>query len=96
MKQKLAKCHPQVYFELIRLDILGPSGVSPSRSSASRPSLPVVMKPSREGPSAVKPTQEELQARVESLARKKRSIKLKAQDTPPPPPPPREQPCDSG
>ena len=37
------------------------------------------MKPSREGSSAMKPTREELQARVESLAKKKRRIKRKAQ-----------------
>ena len=69
----------RVYFELIRLDILGPSGVSPSRALASRPSLPFVMKTSLEGPSVMKPTREELQARVESLAKKKRSVKRKAQ-----------------
>ena len=40
------------------------------------------MKPSREGPSIVKPTREELQARVESLAKKKRSVKRKAQAPP--------------
>ena len=44
--------------------------------------MPSVMKPSREGPSAVKPTREELQARVESLAKKKRSMKRKAQAPP--------------
>ena len=37
------------------------------------------MKPSREGPSVMKPTQEQLHARVESLAKKKRSVKRKAQ-----------------
>ena len=41
-----------------------------------------VMKPSREGLSIVKPAQEELQARVESLEKKKRSVKRKAQDPP--------------
>ena len=56
--------------------------MNPSRPPALRPSLPSVMKPSREGPSAVKPTQEELQAQVESLAKKKRSIKRKAQAPP--------------
>ena len=40
------------------------------------------MKPSREGPSTVKPTQEELQAQVELLAKKKRSVKRKAQAPP--------------
>ena len=60
VKRKFAKCRSRVYFELIRLDILGPSGVSPSRASALRPSLPFVMKTSREGPSVLKPTREEL------------------------------------
>ena len=82
VKRKLAKCLPRVYFELIRLDIPGPSGVSPSQAPASRPHLPFVMKTSREGPSVVKPTREELQARVESLAKKKRSAKRKAQAPP--------------
>ena len=40
------------------------------------------MKPSREGPSAVKPTREELQARVESLVKKKRRVQRKAQAPP--------------
>ena len=79
MKRKLAKCLPWVYSELIRLDIPGPSGVSPSRASVSRPSLPFVMRTSRKGPSVVKPTQEDLRGRVKSLAKKKRSVKRKAQ-----------------
>ena len=29
VKRQLAKCLPQVYYELIRLDILEPSGVNP-------------------------------------------------------------------
>ena len=82
VKQQLAKCLPRVYSELIRSDILGPSGVKPSRPPALRPSLPFVTKPSREGPFAVKPTREELQARVESLAKRKRSVKRKAQAPP--------------
>ena len=79
VKRQLAKCLPRVYSELIRSDILEPSGVNPSRPPASRPYLPSVMKPSREGLSVVKPTREELQARVESLEKKKRSVKRKAQ-----------------
>ena len=82
VKQQLAKCLPMVYSKLIRSDIPGPSGVNPSRPPALRPSLPSVMKPYREGPSAMKPTREELQARVESLAKKKRSVKRKAQALP--------------
>ena len=82
MKKQLAKCLPWVYSELIGSYIPKPYGVNPSRSPAWRPSLPSTMKPSREGPSAVKPTREELQAQVESLAKKKRSIKRKAQAAP--------------
>ena len=78
VKRKLVKCRLWVYSELIRSDIPGPSGVSPSRAPASRPSLPFLMKTSREGPSVVKPTREELQARVKSLAKKKRSVKRRA------------------
>ena len=78
MKRKLAKCRSRVYSELIRSNIFGPSGVSPSQAPPSRPSLPFVMKTSREGPLVMKPTQEELQARVKSLAKKKRSVKRKA------------------
>ena len=60
VKRKLSKCRPWVYSELIRLDILGLSGVSSSRAPDSRPSLPFVMKISYEGPSVMKPTREEL------------------------------------
>ena len=56
--------------------------MSPSRSPTLRSSLPFVMKSSHEGPSAVKPTWEELQARVESLEKKKRRVKRKAQAPP--------------
>ena len=79
MKRQLDKCLPRVYYELIRSYILGPSGVNPSRPPTLRPSMPFVMKPSREGPFVVKPTKEELQAQVELLAKKKRSVKRKAQ-----------------
>ena len=58
VKQQLAKCLPWVYSELIRSYIPRPSGVNPSRLPSLRPSQPSVMKPSREGPSAVKPTRE--------------------------------------
>ena len=76
VKQKFVKCHLQVYSELIRSDIPRPFSVSPSRSPASRLSLPFVMKTSREKPSIVKPTREELQAK------KKRSVKRKDQASP--------------
>ena len=78
VKLQLAKCFLLVYFELIRSVILRPFGVNPSRLPILRLSLPFAMKPSREGPSLLKPTREELQARVESLVKKKRSVKRKA------------------
>ena len=67
MKQKLVKCSPRMYSELIRSDIPRPSGAKSSRHFALRPSQSSVMKPSRE----------ELQARFEVLAKKKRSAKRK-------------------
>ena len=82
VKQQLAKCLPRVYSKLIRSNIPGPSDVNPSRPPALRPSSPSDIKPSREGPFVVKPTREELQARVESLDKKKRSVKRKAQAPP--------------
>ena len=77
MKQQLAKCLPREYSELIRSNILGPFDVNPPLPPTLRPSLPSVMKPSREGPYIVKLTREELQARVKSLAKKKRSVKIR-------------------
>ena len=82
VKQRLRKCRPRAYSDLIKLDIPGSSGVSPSCSPRSRsPPLPA-MEISPEGPLIVKPTLGELQARVDSLAKKKRSVKRKAQDPP--------------
>ena len=78
----MAKCLSWGYSELIRSYIPGPSGVNPSRPPALRPSLPSVLKPSRKGPSTVKPNRQELQPRVESLAKKKRGIKSKSQAPP--------------
>ena len=71
-----------MYSKLIRSDIPGPSDVNPSQPPALRPSPLSDMKPSREGPSDVKPIREELQAQVESLAKKKKSVKRKAQAPP--------------
>ena len=82
VKQQLAKCLSRAYSGLIRSYIPKPYGVNPSRPLNLRPSLPYVMKPSSEGPSTMKATREELQARVESLAKKKRSVKRKAQAPP--------------
>ena len=56
--------------------------MNPSPPPTLRPSLPSNTKPSHEGPSVVKPTQEELKARVELLAKKKRNFKCKAQAPP--------------
>ena len=75
VKRKLAKCLPSVYSELIRLDILGSSGSKSSRPSTLRPSPPSAMKFSHERPPVVKPTKGELQARVETLSRRPRSVK---------------------
>ena len=71
-----------MYSELIRSYIPRPSGANPPRPPTLRPSLPSDLKPSREGSSAVKPTQEELQSQVESLGKKKRSVKHKARAPP--------------
>ena len=82
VKQRLSKCHPRAYSDLIRLDIPGSSDVSPSCSPHARsPPLPA-MEISPWGPLVVKLTQGELQARVESLAKKRRSVKRNAQDPP--------------
>ena len=78
VKRQLGKCCPRAYSDLIRLDILGYSGVSPSYSPHSRsPPLPA-METSPRGPLAVKPAWGERQARVELLAKKRRSLKRKA------------------
>ena len=82
VKRWLGKCRPRAYSDLIRSDIPGSSGVSPSCSPHSRsPPLPV-METSPERPLVVNPTRGELQAHVESLVKKRRSVKRKAQDPP--------------
>ena len=81
VKQKLAKCLPRAYSELIRSNILGSLGSKYSRPSTLRPSPPSVMKFSHERPPIVKPTKGELQARVETLSRRPRSVKRKSQDS---------------
>ena len=60
VKRQLGKCRPPAYSDLIRSDIPGSSRVSPSYSPYLRSSLPPAMEISSEGPSAVKPTHEEL------------------------------------
>ena len=71
-----------MYSDLIRSDIPSSSGVSPSCSPHSRSPPPLAMETSHGGPLAVKPTRGELQACVELLAKKRRSVKCKAQDPP--------------
>ena len=75
MKRKLIKGAPHAYSELIKLDIPEPSSSKSSRPPALRPSLPPVMKFIPEGSLVVKPTQEELRAHVETLSRRRRSMK---------------------
>ena len=81
VKRKLAKCLPHAYSKLIRSDISGSSGSNSSRPSTLRPSPSSGMKFSHERPPVVKPTKGELQARVETLSRRPRSVKRKSQDS---------------
>ena len=87
VKRQLGKYHPRVYSDLIRSDIPGSSGVSPSCSPCSTSPLPPAMETSPRGPLVVKPTRGKLRARVELLAKKRRSVKRKAQDPPESSPP---------
>ena len=93
VKRWLVRCHPRAYYELIRSDIPGPSGAKPARlpalrsspSSVMKPSLPHVSKSSSYfalEPLIAKPTRGELLARLEVLAKKKRSVKRKTQASP--------------
>ena len=81
MKRKLAKCLPCAYSELIGSDILGSSSSKSSRPSTLRPSPPSVVKFSHDRPPVVKPTKGELQAQVETLSRRSRSVKRKPRDS---------------
>ena len=82
VKWQLGKCHPQAYSDMIRSDIPSSSGVSPSCSPHLRSPSPHVMETSPGGSLAVKLTRGEIQARVELLAKKRISIKGKAQEPP--------------
>ena len=82
VKRKLGKCRPWEYSDLIKSDILGSSGVSPSCSPCSTSPPPPAMETSPGGPLVVKPTRGELRARVELLTKKRRSVKHRAQDPP--------------
>ena len=81
VKRKLAKCLPRAYSEIFRSDNPGSSSSKSSRPSTLRPSPPSFMKFSHERPPVVKPTKEELRARVETLSRRPRSVKKKSQDS---------------
>ena len=81
VKRKLAKYLPRAYFELIRSNVPESSGSRSSRPATLRPSPPSVMKFSHDGPPVVKPTKGELQARVEMLSRRSRSVKRKPLDS---------------
>ena len=80
MKRRLGKCRPQEYSDLIRLEIPGSSGVSPSCSPHWRSPQLHAMETSPGGLIVLKSTWGKLHSRVESLAKKRRSVKLKAQD----------------
>ena len=90
VKLKLVKCALRAYSKLIRSDIPGPSSarharlpfLMPSPLSVMKPLLPSVSKPSSSSvlePFIAKPTQGELRAQLEVLAKKKRSVKRKPQ-----------------
>ena len=68
VKRQLGKYHPWAYSDLIRSDILGSSGLSPSCSPCLTSPSPPAMETSLGGPLVVKPTQGELRARVKLLA----------------------------
>ena len=78
VKQKLAQCLPRAYSELIRSDIPRSSGSNSSRPSTLRPSPPSVVKFSHNKPPVFKPTKGEVQARVETLSRRPRSVNRKS------------------
>ena len=78
VKRKLAKCLSRSYSEHIRSDIPGSFGSKSSRPSTLRPSPPSITKFSYERPPVVKPTKGELQARVETLSKRSRSVKRKS------------------
>ena len=77
----LVECPPRPYTELIKSDIPGPSSSRSARFAVLRPSPPSTMKVSPIGPSAAKPTEGELLARLETLSRKPRSMKRKTLDS---------------
>ena len=90
VKLKLSKCASRAYSELIGSDIPGPFGARPARLPFLRSSPLSVMKPPVSKPSSpsvsepliAKPTRGELGARLEVLAKKKRSVKRKPPTSP--------------
>ena len=90
VKQKLVKCAPRAYSELIKSDIPGSSGARPTQLHFLRSSPLSVMKrpvpksssPFVLEPLTAKPTRGELRSRLEVLAKKKRSVKRKPPSSP--------------
>ena len=90
VKRKLVKCDLRAYSELIRSDIPEPSDARPARLPFVRPPPLSVIKPpvskssspSASEPLIEKPTRGELRARLEVLAKKKRSVKWKTPTSP--------------
>ena len=90
VKKKLVKCAPRAYFELSKSDIPGPSDARPAQLPFLRPSPLSIMKPpvskssspSVSEPLIAKHTWGGLRARLEVLAKKKRSVKWKIPTSP--------------
>ena len=90
MKQKLVRCAPLAYSELIKSDILGPSGarlawlpfLRSSPFSVMKPPVSKSSSPFVSEPLITKPTRGQLRARLEVLAKKKRSVKQKPPTSP--------------
>ena len=90
VKWKLVKCASRAYYELIRSDIPGSSGVKPARLhflrssplSVMKPPVPKSSSPSISEPLTTKPSRGELRSRLEVLAKKKRSVKRKPPSSP--------------
>ena len=82
VKWRLGKCRPQEYSDMIKSDLPGSSGVSPSSSPRSKSPPLLVMETSPRGPVVMKPTRGELRACVDLLAKKKRSVKHRAHNLP--------------
>ena len=90
VKRKLIKYAPRAYSEVIKSDIPRPSDARPARLPFLRSTPLSVMKPPVSKPSLpsvsepliAKPTLGELQARLEVLAKKKRSVKRKPPTSP--------------